>query len=41
MSKNVKKIICLLMSLLLLFPLNVLASADTVPEENEIQPRYN
>jgi len=41
MSRNVKKIICLLMSLLLLFPLNILASAATVPGENEIQPRLD
>ena len=38
MSKNAKRIVCLLMSLLLLFPLNLVASAATVPEENTVQP---
>jgi len=39
MSRNVKRIVCLLMSLLLLCPLNLVASAATVSEESAIQPR--
>ncbi len=39
MSRNAKRIICLLMSVLLLFPMNVLASAATV-EESSVQPRW-
>ncbi len=39
MSKNVKRIICLLMSVLLLFPMNMFASAATI-EEPSVQPRW-
>ena len=41
MSRNVKRIVCLLMSLLLLCPLNLVASAASVAEENVVQPRLN
>ncbi len=41
MSKNAKRIVCLLMSLLLLFPMNILASAATVSEESQVQPRWS
>ena len=40
MSKNVKRIVCLLLSLLLLCPLNLVASATTL-EENTVQPRWS
>lgn len=40
MSKNVKRIVCLVMSLLLLCPLNLIVSA-AAPKENSIQPRFN
>ena len=41
MSRNVKRIVCLLMSLLLLCPLNLVASAASVEEESAVQPRLN
>lgn len=41
MSRNVKRIVCLLMSLLLLCPLNLVASAASVGGENTIQPRFS
>ena len=41
MSRNVKRIVCLLMSLLLLCPLNTVASAAPVAGESAIQPRLS
>ena len=41
MSKNIKRIVCLLMSLLLLFPLNLVSSAATVTGEIAVQPRFS
>jgi len=41
MSRNVKRIVCLLMSLLLLCPLNLVVSAASAAEENAIQPRFS
>lgn len=41
MPRNVKRIVCLLMSLLLLCPLNLMVSAATIPEESSIQPRWS
>ena len=41
MSRTVKRVVCLLMSLLLLFPLNLVASAASVAEENVVQPRFS
>lgn len=41
MSRNAKAVVCLFMSLLLLFPMNLLASAATVEEENQVQPRWS
>ena len=41
MSKSIKTAICLLMSLLLLLPLNMMASAATSAEETPIQPRWS
>ena len=40
MSKNVKRIVCLLMSLLLLCPLNLVVFADSTDGENIVQPRF-
>ena len=39
MSRKIRTAICLLMSLLLLFPLQVMASAATT--ENQVQPRWS
>ena len=39
MSKSVKRIVCLLMSLLLLVPMNIVASAATT-EKSTVQPRW-
>ena len=39
MSRKIRTAICLLMSLLLLFPLQVMASAATA--ENQVQPRWS
>ena len=41
MSKNVKRIVCLLMSLLLLCPLNLVASSASTAGETAVQPRLN
>jgi len=41
MSRKVKTALCLLMSLLLLLPLNIMASAATTAEENQVQPRWS
>ena len=41
MSRNVKRIVCLLMSLLLLCPLNLVASAASVAGETTVQPRFS
>ncbi|MBQ8683058.1 MAG: hypothetical protein IJ518_00905 [Clostridia bacterium] len=40
MSKRTKTIVCLLMSLVLLLPLNVMASAATATK-NQVQPRWS
>ncbi|MBQ4333397.1 MAG: hypothetical protein IJC33_06445 [Clostridia bacterium] len=40
MSRNVKRIVCLLMSLLLLCPLNLVVSAASTEGENAVQPRF-
>ena len=41
MSRKIKTTLCLLMSLLLLLPLNMVASAATVTEESQVQPRWS
>ena len=41
MSKRMKTVVCLFMSLLLMLPLNLIASAATVPEESQVQPRWS
>ncbi len=41
MSKNLKALVCLFMSLLLLFPMNLFVSAATTEEKNQVQPRYS
>lgn len=40
MSKRIKCVVCLLMSLLLLMPLSVTASASSA-SENQVQPRWS
>lgn len=40
MSKTIKSVVCLLMSLLLLMPLSVTASAASAAE-NQVQPRWS
>lgn len=40
MSRSTKTVICLLMSLLLLLPLNIMASAASVTE-SQVQPRWS
>lgn len=41
MSRKVKTALCLLMSLLLLLPLNLVASAASPAEETSVQPRWS
>ncbi len=41
MSRKVKTALCLLLSLLLLLPLNMVASAATTTENTTVQPRWS